>query len=310
MELRPLVSFDAVVRCGGFTRAAEHLRIAQPAISAQVRRLEEELGVRLLARTSRRVRLTEAGELFLVRVRRVLGELDAAREEAEGLAAVRHGRVVLGATPVLGTLDLPSALGSFAALHPGVRLTLRSGLVTALLDALDAGECDLVLGPVHDDLPAGYVARALVDDELVLVTPPGHRLARSPRGAFADLRDESFVCLPPESGLRRALDAAAAASGFVAVVPVEASTPDQVRAFVAAGLGVALLPASTARAEGPAVDVHEVHPVPRHPPFGLIHRGADQLSPAARALAAHLVGDGAATLPPGPRSSGDRAPLS
>ncbi|MEJ2885163.1 LysR family transcriptional regulator [Actinomycetospora aeridis] len=284
MELRQLVYFEAVVRHGGFSRAAEALHVAQPAISAQVRRLESELGVRLLARTTRRVGLTEAGELFLVRARRVLGELDAARDEAADLAAVLRGRVVLGAAPVLAGLDLPSVLAAFAARYPGVGLTLRSGITAGLLAELDAGAVDLVLGPIHDEYRVrDRVATPLLDDELVLLTPPGHRRAGSRSLALADLRDDPFVCLPPDSGLRQVLDAAAVDAGFAPRVPFEVSTPGEVQALVAAGLGVALLAASTV---SPGATIHQVRPALRHPPVGLLHR---ELSPAARALAAFLT---------------------
>lgn len=181
MELRQLVYFEAVVRCGGFTRAAESLHVAQPAVSAQIRRLESELGVALLARTTRRVSLTHAGEVFLARTRRVLGELEAARGDLAQLAAVLRGRVTLGATQVIGVFDLPAALAQFHSLYPGVALTLRSGLIAQLLAALDGGEVDLVLGPIHSDLPYRYAALPLVDEQLVVVTPPGHPLAREPR---------------------------------------------------------------------------------------------------------------------------------
>ncbi|GAA4910432.1 LysR family transcriptional regulator [Actinomycetospora succinea] len=284
MELRQLVYFDAVVRYGGFSRAAGALHVAQPAISAQVRRLEDELGVRLLARTTRRVGLTEAGELFLVRARRVLGELDAARDEAADLAAVLRGRVVLGASPVLAGLDLAAVLAAFAARHPGVHLTLRGGITAGLLADLDAGAVDLVLGPIHDEYRTrDRTATPLLDDELVLLTPPGHRRARSRSIALADLRDDPFVCLPPDSGLRQVLDDAADDAGFRAHVPFEVSTPGEVQALVAAGLGVALLAASTVTG---SATVHRVRPALRHPPIGLLHR---ELSPAARALAAVLT---------------------
>jgi LysR family transcriptional regulator, transcription activator of glutamate synthase operon len=292
MELRQLVYVDAVVRHGGFSRAAEALHIAQPAISAQIRRLEAELGVRLLARTTRRVGLTEAGELFLARARRVLGELDAARDEAADLAAVLRGRVVLGAAPVLAGLDLPAVLARFAGAHPGVHLTLRSGITAALLGELDAGAVDLVLGPIHDEYRArDRVATPLLDDRLVLLTPPGHRRARSRTIALADLRDDPFVCLPPGSGLRQVLDAAADGAGFRPHVPFEASTPGEVQALVAAGLGVALLAASTV---APGAAVHRVRPALHHPPVGLVHR---ELSPAARALAAVITEEASEVRP-------------
>jgi LysR family transcriptional regulator, transcription activator of glutamate synthase operon len=291
VELRQLTYFEAVVRCGGFTRAAEDLHIAQPAISAQVRRLETELGVPLLARTSRRVALTEAGELFLARVRRVHGELAAARDELDDVGAVQRGRVVLGATGVLGGFDLPGALAGFAQRYPGVTLSLRSGLVGPLLDELADGAVDLVLGPVHTDLPATVVARPLVGDRLVLLAAPGHLPRGEPIG-IADVADEPFVCLPEGSGLRDLLDLLdrlAADADLTSPVRFEAATPAGVRALVAAGLGVALLAASAAECPGPPVDIHEVSPPTPHPPFGILRPAGRSPSPAAEALFRHVV---------------------
>lgn len=289
VELRQLVYFQAVVRSGGFTRAAEQLHVAQSAVSAQIRQLETELGVTLLARTTRRVALTHAGELFLARTRRVLDELDAARGDLADLAAVLRGRVTLGATQVLGSLDLPAALARFSARYPGVTLALRSGLIAPLLTALDAGTVDLVVGPVHADLPHEYATQQLVDEQLVFVTARGHRLEGQPRVGLTDLRDEPFVCLPPGSGLRAILDAAAADAGFQPSVRFETSSPGSIRELVSAGLGVALLAASAARSPGAPVDVHEVQPPRPHPPIGLIHRSDRRLTPAARALRRHLA---------------------
>jgi len=297
VELRQLRYFDAVAGCGSFTRAAERLHVAQPAVTAQIRHLERELGVTLLARTTRRVALTQAGELFLARTRRVLGELDGARGDLAELTAILRGRVALGTTPVLGPLDLPAALAGFAARYPGVTLALRSGLIGRLLTALDVGDVDLVLGPVHADLPPQYVAQPLVDEQLVLVTPPGHRLAGHPRVPLAEVRDEPFACLPTGSGLRAILDTAAATAGFQPRVQLEASTPSSIRELVSAGLAVALLAASVARAPGPPIDVHDLQPAPPHPPIGLIQRLNRPLDPAAHALHRELLGAVAPGMP-------------
>ncbi|SNY34987.1 LysR family transcriptional regulator [Paractinoplanes atraurantiacus] len=177
MELRQLTYFEAVARHGGFTRAAEHLHVAQSAVSAQIRLLEAELGAELFARTTRRVALTEAGELLLHRVRRAFGELDGVRSELADLAAVLTGRVTLGATAVLGGFDLPSALAGFHRRYPGVTLSLRSGLIADLLTRLDDGTADLVVGPLHADLPSRFSAHPIAHESVVLIAPPGHRLA-------------------------------------------------------------------------------------------------------------------------------------
>jgi LysR family transcriptional regulator, transcription activator of glutamate synthase operon len=286
VELRQLTYFEAVVRHGGFTRAAEALRIAQPAVSAQVRRLEAELGVALLHRTTRRVDLTEAGRLFLVRVRRVLAEIERGRGDLADLASVVRGRVVVGATAVLGGFDLPGALASFTRLHPGVEVGLRSGLVGPMLDELGTGGLDLVLGPRPTPLPEGLRTDRLAGDRLVVITPPGHRLAGRPRVGWDDLADETFVGLPPDAGQRTVLAGAAAAAGVEPRVRFEAGTPADVLALVAAGLGVALTVASVSSA--PDVGVHELVGAPEHPPYVVIADERRPASAAARALAGHL----------------------
>jgi len=289
VELRQLAYFEAVARFGGFTRAAQQLHVAQSAVSAQVRALEGELGVALFARTTRRVALTHAGELFLVRARRVLAELDDARGELAELAAVVRGRVTIGATSVVGPFDLPNALARFHDHYPGVAVTLRSGLIAALLGDLDAGRVDLVLGPVHADQASRYSVRRIADEDLLLILPPGHRLARERRLDLADARDEPFVCLPAESGLRAILDAAAATAGFTARVQFEAHNPASIRELVSAGLGVALLARSVAETPGPLIDIGRLDPGPPHPPIGLIHRRDRRLTAAAQACRRYLI---------------------
>lgn len=285
VELRQLTYFEAVARCGGFTRAAARLHVAQSAVSAQIRALESELGVALFRRTTRRVTLTAAGERFLERARRALAELDTARGELAEMSEVLRGRVTLGATSVLGPYDLPSALAGFHGRYPGVALSLRSGLVASLLAKLDAGEADLVLGPVHDDLPARFAARHLATEAVVLALPPGAR----PVDTLDGVREEAFVCLAAGSGLRAILDAAAAAAGFPARVQFETSSPAGIRELVSAGLGVALMAESAARREGPPIQVCRLDPAPAHPPIGLIQHRRHRLTAAARACRAHLL---------------------
>jgi len=290
MELRQLDTFAAVARQGGFTRAAEHLRLAQSAVSAQVRALEAELGVALFARTTRRVTLTEAGSLLLARYDRIQSEVAGARTDLTELTSVLRGRVTVGATAVLGHLSLPAALAGFHSLYPGVDLSLRSGLIATLVAALDAGETDLVIGPRHDDLPPRFTARRIADEHLVLALPPGHRPATS----LAALRDEPFICLPTGSGLHGILVAAASAAGFTPRIPFETHSAAAIRDLVSAGLGVALLAESAATRPGPAIDIHKPHPAIPHPPIAVIHRRDRPLSPAARALRRHVI-DRAAT---------------
>jgi LysR family transcriptional regulator, transcription activator of glutamate synthase operon len=298
LELRQLAYFEAVAACGGFSRAAQQLRIAQPAVSAQVRRLEAELGTPLLERTTRRVALTHAGELFLARVRTVLGQLDEARADLAELAEVRRGHVRIGATLVLGSLDLPRSLARFRRRYPGVTLALRAGLIADLLGELGSGAIDIVLGPLHPELLHGLLAQPLVEERIVLVTPPG-RPAPGPApgpgpaalgapAALADFAGEPFVWLPAGSGLHAILVAAAAAAGFTPRIELETHSPASIRELVAAGLGVALMAESSARAIGPEVQVHRLRPAPPHPPIGLVRVPGRAPGPATRVFQQHL----------------------
>jgi DNA-binding transcriptional LysR family regulator len=289
VELRQLVYFDAVVRHGGFTRASGRLHIAQSALSAQIRRLEKELGVSLLVRGTRNVALTPAGQLFLDRTRRVLGELDEARSDLVDLTSAISGHVTIGVTHVLGPIDLPTTLARFHAEHPNVAITLCSGLVAELLDGLDSGKVDILLGPIHDDLASRYSAQPMFLEQVVLVTPPGHRLRHQPEIGIAEVRDEAFVCLRPGSGLRAILTTAAAAAGFEPHVQFETDSPRSIRELVSAGLGVAVLARSAVDALGPPVHSHHLRPSPPHPPFGLIHHRDRRLTPAAHACRVHFL---------------------
>ena len=309
MEFRQLAYVEAVARYGGFTRAAERLHVAQSAVSAQIRALEAELGVALFARTTRRVALTPAGELFVTRARRVLAELDGARAEVSEITAVVSGRVTIGATAVVGPFDLPTALARFAERSPGIAVRLRSGLVTGLLGALDQGELDLVVGPIHADLPARFDALPLADEQVVLVLPPGHPLAGPGRMTLGEVRDEPFVCLPPGSGLRWILDDAARSAGFTPRVSFETHSAAGIREWVAAGLGVALLTRSAAETPyGPAVVVRHLHPPPVHPPIGVMHSRDRPLNPAAQSCRHHLVEMAGPQPDPEPREPEPRDP--
>jgi DNA-binding transcriptional LysR family regulator len=289
VELRQLVYFEAVVRYAGFSRAAERLRVAQPAVSAQIRRLEAELGTPLLERTTRRVTLTHAGQLFLARARAVLNQLEQARADLDELASVMRGHLRVGATQGLASLDLPRLLAEFHRRYPGVTLALRTGLIGQLLTELDAGELDVVLGPVHADLADGFVAETLVAEEIVLITPPGRSSPGGPAVPLEQLRDEPFVCLSAGSGLHTILLAAAAEAGFEPRVRFETYSPASIRELVSAGLGVALLSASNARVPGPPVQVHKLVRPPAHPPIGIIRSRARPPKPVARAWRAHVA---------------------
>lgn len=289
MELRQFVYFEAVARHGGFTRAAEQLHVAQTAVSAQVRKLERELGVVLLRRTTRRVALTQAGELALVRIGRILREVDGISNDCEEVARVVRGRVRIGAVDAVEPFDLDGSLASLVSSYPQMELTLRTAATGAeLIRALDDDELDIILAPAPAVVQEKYSVRHLFSERLLLVTAVGSAAPASgpvELGAFAD---RPFVSFPAGTGLRRILDQAAVADGFTPKVRFETTSLTRMRGLVSNGLGVALLAESVAGGEGPPVQVHELaEPIERA--IALIHRVDRPVDPATRACIHHLL---------------------
>src|SRR5918996_3101503 len=216
MELRQLRYLDAVARRRSFTQAALDIRIAQSALSQQVGRLERELGVELLRRTTRRVEVTEAGELVLARARRALAEADGVRADVDALRGLVRGTLRIGGVPPVGPVRPAALIADFTRAHPGVAITVRDDVAFTLLGELRTGALDLVLALVDPDPLDGVEGVRLLDEELVLVAAPGHRLARAKRVRVDRLAGERLVTPGAGSALREALLALVPAGRVVA----------------------------------------------------------------------------------------------
>ena len=254
MELRQLRYLLALAEERHFTRAAAREHIAQPALSQQIRRLEDEIGHALVQRTTRRVALTEAGELLVARARRILAEVDAAQTELQGLRGVQTGHVTVGAMHTMGPVDVSLALAIFHERHPGVELTVREQSSEELAEMLRVDELDLAFLSVTERIEShGLGLQQLVCEELVAVLPTNHRLARRRRVRMAELSDEEFISYRDGSRLREVLVSAGRAAGYEPRVTLESNESQRIRRLVARGLGVAILPRSDA--EGPGDEI-------------------------------------------------------
>lgn len=285
MDLRQLTYLVAVADELHFTRAAERAHVAQPALSQQIRRLEQEVGLPLLIRTTRRAQLTEAGELLVARARRIIAEVEAARADLADLAGVRAGRLVIGAMQSLGPIDLSALLSRFHTDHPGVDLTVREEVSDPLLRMVREDAVDLAFLSLAEAEPQdGLATQTLVVEPLVAVLSKRHRLARRKRIALGELREEEFITFREGAGLRRVLQHATAQAGFEPQIAFESSNVVRCRSLAARGLGVTVLPASDAGAPGPEVAaVPIVDPAPARD-VTLVWREARHHSPAARAF--------------------------
>jgi DNA-binding transcriptional LysR family regulator len=257
VDLRQLEYFAAVARHRHFTRAAEELYVTQSALSQQVRRLEAELGLQLLVRGSRGVELTPAGTDLLARADTILAELARARADMDAHVGAERGLVRVAAAPA-DAEALPEALVAFHREHPGIRVALRHGSAREVADLVATGSADLGVAASAD-------GEAMSDEPLRVALPAGDPLAGSASIELWDLRDRPFILAERGSALRQTVYTACEAAGFGPVPPFEVGDPRTVRLLVAAGLGVALVPASWLAGDGPEVAVAELAgDAPRH----------------------------------------------
>jgi LysR family transcriptional activator of glutamate synthase operon len=285
MELRQLRYLVALADERHFTRAAEREHIAQPALSQQIRRLEAELGLTLVERTTRRVAMTQAGDLLVGRARRVLAELDAAQAELASLAGVQSGRLSVGALHTMGPVDLSLLLASFHRSHPGIDLEVREQSSEELAEMLRVDEIDLAFLSVTEHIQSrGLTLHRLVSEELVVVLPTEHPLAARPSVRFGELADEAFISFRRGSRLRELLDWAAAEAGFEARITLESNESRRIRSLVSSALGVAILPRSDATGPGAAVAVIALVEPSLTRDVTLAARTQRRLSPAAIAF--------------------------
>lgn len=231
-----------VADSSSFTRAAERCFVTQSALSHQIAALERELGQRLFSRTSRSVRVTEAGEAFIRQARIALTAAAGAREDA----AAADGRVIgtlrLGVIPTVAAVDVPALIARFRARHPSVRVELTVGNSDALTAAIRQGDVDVaLLGLREEIIPSGVAARALARERLVAAVPLAHPLADRKRIALVDLAGEVFADFPSGTSGRAQGDAAFTGAGVIRDVAFEADSAELILGLVSAELAVTLL---------------------------------------------------------------------
>jgi DNA-binding transcriptional LysR family regulator len=244
MELRHLRYFVAVAEDLHFRRAAERLHVAQPAVSEQVRKLENELGVRLFDRTPRNVSLTHAGAVLLTEARRVLRQAEAARLAAISARDRPCIMLRIGYVPSSLPASIPRVLHRVASTMPQLQTTMESGAGLELVEAVRAGELDAAVV----SLPApttGLRVTTLGDQRAVAVFPVGHPQAVSPQVRLEQIAPERIVVLPRDTD-RPFYDAVIAACRGAGISPTLVEMPDgeieRVLLTVASGAGMALLP--------------------------------------------------------------------
>ncbi|GGF31531.1 LysR family transcriptional regulator [Subtercola lobariae] len=264
MNLEQLRSFVEVAELGNFTRAAEHLHLAQPSLSRQISSLESDLGTDLFQRARGGSTLTTAGESLLPLARRMLTDADSVRRELAELAGLQRGRVRLGATPTLCISLVAEVLSAFHAEHPAIELHLSEQGSRRLLDQLAGGELDLALITTSDSASAERftVTPLLVEELVVISAASGPAITTGDSITLAELARLPQIVFSQTYDLRSTTDAAFHAANLTPEVVLEGAEMDAVLRFVERGLGVAIVPAMvlidrpglrSVRLEGPTI---------------------------------------------------------
>ncbi|MFZ5506257.1 MAG: LysR family transcriptional regulator [Pseudomonadota bacterium] len=240
LSTRQLRAFVTLAEARSFTRAAAQCHLSQPAFSALIRQLEDQLGQRLFDRSTRHVELTTEGRAFEPAARRVLAEFDAALAGAADRAALRKGRISIALLPSLAAGWLPGVLAEFRARYPAIELEVADVLSEACIERVKTGQADLAIAAIRADTPE-LRAELFCTDRFHLVCPSGHPLAKAKQPPKPkDLLPHPFIHLSRTSSVRQYLDAALRPLQLNAVLEVDQLAT--VMGMVRAGLGISIVP--------------------------------------------------------------------
>lgn len=248
MEMHQLRYVVAVARTGNFSRAAEQCHVAQPSLSQQVQKLEDELGERLFDRMKREAKLTAHGEVFLRRAVKILEEVDAAKREAVDAQSLLRGTLTVGVLPTIAPYLLPEVMAEFAAEFPGLEIVVQEDTTARLLKLAHSYEVDLALAsqPIQDPR---LEVRELFAEELLLALPPGHPLTRKRSVAIGDLEHERLIVMKEGHCLGDQVLGFCDRHDLKPKISFRSAQLETVQALVCSGLGISLIPAMAARGE-------------------------------------------------------------
>lgn len=248
MEMHQLRYLVAVARTGNFTRAAEQCRVAQPSLSQQIQKLEDELGERLFDRMKRQVKLTTVGEVFLRRAVRILGEVDAAKREATDARELVCGVLTIGVLPTIAPYLLPKIMTKFIAKFPGVEIVIQEDTTARLLKLAHRYEIDFALAsePIQDER---LEIKELFSEELLLALPPGHPLTRKRSVVIADVAKERLIVMKEGHCLGDQVLSFCDQRDLHPNISFRSAQLETIQSLVRAGLGISLIPRMAAQAK-------------------------------------------------------------
>src|SRR3712207_5685798 len=240
MLFRQIECFLAVARLGNVSRAAEEMYLTQPTLTARIKALEDEVGDQLFVRTSRGMRLTEAGRELVPFAERCLGALDEGKQRLRELRGASGGRLGLGTSPGVSTYALPAILERFTAAHPRVAVSVRTGHSEDILEmVLKEG---VHLGIAREVSHPGVESMALYEDELVLVVDPQHRFTEKGAAEISEVGREQLIMFDSSSSYYELTQSLFRNAGIREFSAIELDNIEAAKRMVEHRLGVAFLP--------------------------------------------------------------------
>ncbi len=292
VTFRQLKVFEAVARHLSFSRAAEELHLTQPAVSMQVKSLEEEAGMPLTEQVGKKIFLTDAGAELARHARLIAQQVAAAAAALAAIRGVRGGHLSIG---VVSTAKYfaPRLLAQFRARHPGIELTLAVHNREEIVRLLADNQIDFaIMGRAPQELET--VAEAFADNPLVIIAAPDHPLAKRRRISAADLAGETFLIREPGSGTRSAMERYFAEQGVVLAHTFEMQSNETIKQSVMAGMGLSFISENTLRLELAVGHIVRLRvsgtPVVRQ--WNVVRRAGKQLLPLADAFNQFLCKEG------------------
>jgi len=241
VSLRQVTAFLAVAEAGSFTRAADQLKVAQPALSQAIRELETSLGLRLFDRTTRRVELTAAGREFRDATVKIVDDLDFAVRNARDLAGRKSGRMVVAAPPLLAAAVLPQAIVEFSSQYPDVQISVVDAPTTSIVDVVRSSGADCGIGTFPEG-ESGVQQTALMRDRLLLFCRADSPFAKAESVRWSDLFRQPLIALSPTSAIRRLVEIGFESAQIPLTPAYEVHQMVTALSLIKAGLGVAVLP--------------------------------------------------------------------
>ncbi|MBY8974576.1 LysR family transcriptional regulator [Rhodobacteraceae bacterium NNCM2] len=238
-RLRQIEAFLQVARTKNFTRAGNVLGLSQPALSALISKFEEEVGIKLFNRTTRSVSLTEAGANFLPNAERILMDVHLSIYELREVATLINGRIRIAAPPSICSAELPVLISEFAEEFPGIGISVFERPGNAVVDLVANGQCDFGIGVPSSSRP-DIQFTGIFKDELLLLCPDNHDLARHDEVEWTALQAYPVIAMESSTSTRRLMDDAIADSGATVNITSEAHFTSTAIGFVRAGLGITI----------------------------------------------------------------------